>query len=165
MALPAPSTQFAKVIDARSDAADTDMDGNTETIAAAAIIMASPLFNLSFNFFNLLTSISFFCIKKSLRYAGLVNWYFCCASQKKDSHRLLIVFSAGIRLVTERGRVWEGGNGKKGYPQKGINAPRRKTLFTTVPCPCHVPVSGTSPMPLQSYLPSVSQASPVRNIC
>jgi len=40
------------------------MDGKTETMDAAAIIMASPLFNLSFNFFNLLTSIFIFGHKK-----------------------------------------------------------------------------------------------------
>lgn len=71
--------------------------------------------------------------KKSLQCAGLVNCWFCCASQKKDSHRLLIVFSAGIRLVTKRGRVWEGGNGEKGYPQKGIVAPRWKALLSPFP--------------------------------
>ena len=56
---------YAKVIFAVSDAADTFMDGKTETMDAAAIIMASPLFNLSFNFFNLLTSIFIFWHKKS----------------------------------------------------------------------------------------------------
>jgi len=46
------------------------MDGKTETMDAAAIIMASPLFNLSFNFFNLLTSILFFDLYQNPAPAG-----------------------------------------------------------------------------------------------
>ncbi len=70
MVLLAPSWQYAKVILAVSDAADTFMDGRTETMAAAAIIVASPLFNLSFNFFNLLTPISFLAVVKTTGLAG-----------------------------------------------------------------------------------------------
>lgn len=84
-----------------------------------------------------------YMVLKSLQYAGLVNWLFCCASRNMDSHRLHIVFSAGIRLVTERGMVWEGGNGKKGYPQKGIVAPRWKASM--LPFPVLAPL----PFPVQ----------------
>ena len=63
-----------------------------------------------------------------------------------DSRRLLFIF----RLVTAgngRGRVWEGGNGKKGYPQKGVPMPRWKAFIVLSPDPCSAPVSGTSPTP------------------